>query len=63
MYKTQLTYFGIGFVMVTGSNLATIRNSVATIARMIQDCRPKVLHSLEYFHGIICGKTIQVTTK
>jgi len=37
----------MGFVTVSQSNLATIRNSVEMIANIIHDCRPILVQSLE----------------
>lgn len=41
------THGGNGFVIVTGSNLATIKNSVQTIASIVQDWLPNFLQSLQ----------------
>jgi hypothetical protein len=37
----------MGFVIVSQSNLATIRNSVEIIANVIHDCRPILVQSLK----------------
>lgn len=54
--------------MVTGSNLATIRNSVDTIARITQDWLPNFLQSLNnklliqlHTHSTDIKETIDLT--
>jgi hypothetical protein len=50
------TDLGKGLVIVSQSNLATIRNSVEIIANVIHDCRPILVQSLKQIivKSLIC---------